>query len=35
MPPMPPITQALILINVAMYFLDDLLGGALSMYMAL
>jgi membrane associated rhomboid family serine protease len=32
---MPPITQALILINVAMYFLDDLLGGALSMYMAL
>lgn len=35
MPPMPPITQALILINVAMYFLDDLLGGALSMHMAL
>ena len=35
MPPMPPITQALILINVAMYFLDDLLGGGLSMYMAL
>ncbi len=35
MPPMPPITQALILINVAMYFLDDLLGGVLSMYMAL
>src|SRR3989344_1124584 len=35
MPPMPPITQALILINVALYFLDDLLGGALSMYMAL
>ncbi len=32
---MPPITQALILINVAMYFLDDLLRGALSMYMAL
>ena len=35
MPPMPPITQALILINVAMYFLDDLLQGALSAYMAL
>lgn len=35
MPSMPPITQALILINVAMYFLDDLLGGGLSMYMAL
>jgi membrane associated rhomboid family serine protease len=35
MPSMPPITQALILINVAMYFLDDLLGGGLSMHMAL
>jgi membrane associated rhomboid family serine protease len=32
---MPPVTQALILINVAMYFLDDLLGGALSAHMAL
>lgn len=32
---MPPITQALILINVAMFFLDDLLGGALSAHMAL
>jgi len=35
MPPMPPITQALILINVALYFLDDLLGGGLFRYMAL
>ena len=35
MPPLPPVTQALILINVAMFFLDELLGGALSAYMAL
>jgi len=35
MPPLPPITQALILINVAMYCLDEALGGLLSMYMGL
>ena len=35
MPPLPPITQALILINVAMFCLDEALNGALSMYMAL
>jgi len=35
MPPLPPITQALILINVAMYCLDEAMGGVLSMYLAL
>jgi len=35
MPPLPPVTQALILINVAMFFLDDLLGKALTVNMAL
>lgn len=35
MPPLPPVTQALILINVAMYFLDELLGHALTFQMAL
>jgi membrane associated rhomboid family serine protease len=32
---MPPVTQALILINVAAFFLDELLGRALSVHMAL
>jgi membrane associated rhomboid family serine protease len=35
MPPLPPITQALILINVAMFCLDEALNGVLSMYLAL
>lgn len=36
MPPLPPITQALILINVAMFCLDDALsGGALRFYLEL
>lgn len=35
MPPLPPITQALILINVAMFCLDLAFNGMLSMYMAL
>ncbi|MDO9237887.1 MAG: rhomboid family intramembrane serine protease [Aquabacterium sp.] len=35
MPPLPPITQALILINVAMFCLDEALNGALTMYLAL
>lgn len=35
MPPLPPITQALILINVAMFCLDEALNGLLSMYLAL
>ncbi|MDQ6684743.1 MAG: rhomboid family intramembrane serine protease [Pseudomonadota bacterium] len=30
MPPLPPITQALLLINVAAFFLDQALGGALT-----
>ena len=29
MPPLPPATQALLLANVAMFFLDQLLGGGL------
>jgi membrane associated rhomboid family serine protease len=35
MPPLPPITQALILINVAAFCLDLALNGMLSMYAAL
>ena len=36
MPPMPPITQALLLINVAVFILDQyLLGGALGRWFAL
>lgn len=35
MPPLPPITQALILINVAMFCLDEAFGNLLSQYMAL
>jgi membrane associated rhomboid family serine protease len=35
MPPLPPVTQALILINVAMFCLDEALNGALTMYLAL
>ncbi|MBI5926847.1 MAG: rhomboid family intramembrane serine protease [Aquabacterium sp.] len=35
MPPLPPITQALILINVAMFCLDDPLNGLLTHYFAL
>jgi len=35
MPPLPPVTQALILVNVAMFFLDELLGRALTFNMAL
>jgi len=29
MPPLPPITKYLLIINVAVFFLDDLLGGVL------
>jgi membrane associated rhomboid family serine protease len=35
MPPLPPVTQALILINVAMFALDDVMNGILSMHMGL
>lgn len=35
MPPLPPITQALILINVALYCIDEALGQTLSQWMAL
>lgn len=35
MPPLPPVTQALILINVAMFCLDEALNGVLSAYLAL
>lgn len=35
MPPMPPVTQALLLINVAMLCLDYVLGGLLSQWGAL
>jgi membrane associated rhomboid family serine protease len=35
MPPLSPITQALLLINVALYALDVLLGGALTTWFAL
>ncbi|MDE2401535.1 MAG: rhomboid family intramembrane serine protease [Burkholderiales bacterium] len=35
MPPLPPITQALILVNVALYCIDVALGNALSQWMAL
>ena len=35
MPPMPPVTQALLLINVAMFFLDSLLHGQLTQWFAL
>lgn len=35
MPPMPPITKYLLLINVALFFLDELLGRVLTQWMAL
>ena len=35
MPPMPPITQALLIINTVAFFLDYLSGGVLGRYMAL
>jgi membrane associated rhomboid family serine protease len=35
MPPIPPITQALMIINVAVYFLDYLSGGLLGRWFAL
>jgi membrane associated rhomboid family serine protease len=35
MPPLPPITQALLLINVALFCLDEALNGILSYYLAL
>jgi membrane associated rhomboid family serine protease len=35
MPPLPPITQALMIANVAVFFLDMLLGGMLSRWFAL
>ncbi len=35
MPPMPPITQALLLINVGAFLLDLLLGGTLTRWLAL
>jgi membrane associated rhomboid family serine protease len=35
MPPLPPITQALILINVALFCVDEAFNGLLSQYMAL
>src|SRR5713226_5838150 len=35
MPPMPPITQALLMINTVAFFLDWLSGGVLSRYLAL
>ncbi|RZI83827.1 MAG: rhomboid family intramembrane serine protease [Rubrivivax sp.] len=35
MPPLPPVTQALLLINVALFCIDEALGQALSQWMAL
>ena len=35
MPPMPPITRALLLIDVGAFFLDQLLGGQLTRWLAL
>ena len=35
MPPIPPITQALLMINTIAFFLDYLMGGILSRYLAL
>ncbi|WP_374257396.1 rhomboid family intramembrane serine protease [Aquabacterium sp.] len=35
MPPLPPITQALLLINVAVFCLDEVFGHLLSVYFAL
>lgn len=35
MPPLPPVTQALLLINVALFCIDEALGKALSQWMAL
>jgi membrane associated rhomboid family serine protease len=35
MPPLPPLTQALILINIAVFALDTLLGGAAGAWLAL
>ena len=35
MPSLPPVTQALLLINTAAYFLDQLLGRQLSLWLAL
>lgn len=35
MPPMPPVTQALLLINVAAFLLDQLLGNMLTRWLAL
>ncbi len=35
MPPLPPITQALLLINVALFCLDEVMGGLLSYYLGL
>lgn len=35
MPPLPPVTQALLLINVALYCVDEAFGKALSQWMAL
>ncbi|MDQ6638338.1 MAG: rhomboid family intramembrane serine protease [Pseudomonadota bacterium] len=35
MPPLPPVTQALLLANVAVFFLDQLLGGGLILNFAL
>ena len=32
---LPPVTQALIMINVAVYFLDSMVGSQISMYLAL
>lgn len=32
---LPPVTQALIMINVAVYFLDSMVGNQISMYLAL
>jgi len=35
MPPMPPVTKALLLINVGAFFLDQLFGGQLTRWLAL
>ncbi|RZI77179.1 MAG: rhomboid family intramembrane serine protease [Rubrivivax sp.] len=35
MPPLPPITQALLLINVALFCIDEAMGGLLSHWLAL
>src|SRR5664279_1693411 len=35
MPPLPPVTQALLLANVAIFFLDELLGRTLTVWFAL